>query len=270
MRIYFATELEGVATYWRIYRQDGVTQGLTSHDKALTFDGITHQAAPGMLPSAIRKSNSLALDSAEVEGALTHNTIARHDLELGLYDEARVEIGVVDWTSQERQALFSGTLGTVSRKGEGFSAELSSAKKLLERDLVPRTSPTCRAEFCGSGCNLSSARFLQQASVSELDFDNNAVGLGEGTNEIAIDGRIRFLAGPQIGQKFAIISKVNGKYVLDRPLAVSNEIGIPVEVLDGCDRTLETCAARFDNVVNFRAEPFLPGNDVLSRYANPA
>ena len=40
--------------------------------------------------------------------------------------------------------------------------------------------------------------------------------------------------------------------------------------MEGCDHTLETCATRFANAVNFQGEPFLPGNDLLTRYASPA
>jgi len=29
---------------------------------------------------------------------------------------------------------------------------------------------------------------------------------------------------------------------------------------------METCSARFGNAVNFRGEPYLPGNDLLTRY----
>jgi|GEM_PF-6257398 len=30
--------------------------------------------------------------------------------------------------------------------------------------------------------------------------------------------------------------------------------------------TLQTCAQRFANAVNFRGEPFVPGNDLVARY----
>ncbi|MBB3694216.1 putative phage protein (TIGR02218 family) [Sphingomonas sp. BK580] len=39
-----------------------------------------------------------------------------------------------------------------------------------------------------------------------------------------------------------------------------------VELVEGCDKRLATCAARFDNSVNFRGEPYVPGNDLLTRY----
>jgi hypothetical protein len=37
-------------------------------------------------------------------------------------------------------------------------------------------------------------------------------------------------------------------------------------VQEGCDHTIATCAARFGNAINFQGEPFLPGNDSLTRY----
>jgi hypothetical protein len=34
----------------------------------------------------------------------------------------------------------------------------------------------------------------------------------------------------------------------------------------GCDKRFETCSARFDNLLNFRGFPAIPGNDFLSRW----
>jgi len=39
-----------------------------------------------------------------------------------------------------------------------------------------------------------------------------------------------------------------------------------VELVEGCDKSLATCATRFANAVNFRGEPYLPGIDLLTRY----
>ena len=46
--------------------------------------------------------------------------------------------------------------------------------------------------------------------------------------------------------------------------------GIRMLLREGCDRTLQTCATRFGNAVNFQGEPFLPGNDLVARYPSPA
>ena len=70
------------AAFWRVLRRDGVALGFTAHDRDLWFDGVLHQASPGMLPSSIRKSAGFEADSAEVEGALSHDAISAGTLPL--------------------------------------------------------------------------------------------------------------------------------------------------------------------------------------------
>lgn len=146
-RVFFDTELDTVAAYWRIYRCDGVTQGFTTHDRDLWFGGLLHRAAPGMLPSAIRRSSDFADDEAEVDGALAHDTIREDDIAAGRFDGARIEMGVVDWDSLEEASLYAGSIASVTQDAGGFSAQLRSAKADLDIDPVPRASPGCRARL---------------------------------------------------------------------------------------------------------------------------
>ena len=74
-RAFLASELDTTASWWRIYRCDGVTLGFTTHDRDLWFDGIVHRAAPGMLPSAIRRTLGFEDDPSDVTGALSHDAI---------------------------------------------------------------------------------------------------------------------------------------------------------------------------------------------------
>ncbi len=110
-RVWFAQPLETAATWWRILRGDGITLGFTTHDRDLWFDGVRHAAAPGMVPSAIRRTANFAPDSAEVQGSLSHAAISAADLAAGRYDGARIMIGLVDWDSLERSTLYAGSLG---------------------------------------------------------------------------------------------------------------------------------------------------------------
>jgi hypothetical protein len=50
------------------------------------------------------------------------------------------------------------------------------------------------------------------------------------------------------------------------PPAFAPAMGDLVEISEGCDRMLGTCAGRFGNAANFRGEPHLPGIDLLTRY----
>ena len=270
MRVFFDRDLDTVATFWRVYRRDGVMLGFTSHDRDLVFGGIRHRAAPGMVPAAIRLTADLSEDSAEAQGALSHATIREQDLAAGLFDRAAIEIGAVDWEALDHHIIFSGTLGRIEDDRRGFTAELRSAKRQLEEDLVPRTSPTCRAVFCGPGCGLSAVGVTTVRVLSSVDVEANTVSF-DGLNPTDfVDGELRFLDGPQTGIAFGIVSADANGLTLDRQLAENTTPGIRTELREGCDHTLATCAGRFGNVVNFRGEPFLPGNDLLTRYGQPS
>ncbi|MET0362466.1 MAG: DUF2163 domain-containing protein, partial [Sphingobium sp.] len=57
-----------LAFCWRLDRRDGVTIGLTSHDRMLSVGGLDYIATPGMLPSAIRQTGALDAAIMDVEG----------------------------------------------------------------------------------------------------------------------------------------------------------------------------------------------------------
>lgn len=265
-RVFFATELEGVATFWRIYRRDGATLGFTGHDRDLWFDGVLHRAAPGMLPSALRRTAALSDDSAEVQGALSHDSISAADLAAGRYDGARIEVGAVDWETLERATLYHGTIGEVSHAAGRFIAELVSAKTALADDPIPRTSPTCRAEFCGGGCGLSAPRFTHETVVTAVDLDANAVAFDGPGWKLMAGGRVRWIDGPHAGMAMQVAAATAAGLTLDAPLDAGLAPGMSALLREGCDKRLATCAGRFGNAVNFQGEPYLPGNDLLVRY----
>ena len=83
-------------------------------------------------------------------------------------------------------------------------------------------------------------------------------------------GLVRFREGALAGSTTRVMAVRGSRLVLDIPLDDGFEIGMPLIVREGCDHTLTTCAERFGNAVNFQGEPFLPGNDLLTRYPVPA
>jgi uncharacterized phage protein (TIGR02218 family) len=268
-RVWFAGPLETVATFWRVLRRDGVTLGFTTHDRDQWIDGVLHRATPGVVPSAIRRSADFEPDSAEVEGALSHDSLDPRDLSAGRFDGARVLIGLADWESGETQVLYRGAIGTVSQEAGSFTAELQSAKAELARDPVPRTSPSCRAAFCGPGCTLSAARFTHEAIIGAVDLAANAVTIAGIAPADFVGGTLAWFDGPHAGISMEIIGLADTALVLGMPIESALPTGLRVTLREGCDRTLQTCASRFGNALNFQGEPFLPGNDLITRYPSP-
>lgn len=270
-RSFFASELEGVATFWRIDRRDGVAIGLTNHDRDLTIDGLRHQASPGIVPSAIRRTRDLSPDSAEVAGALCASGLCPDDLAAGRFDGAAVTVGLVDWETGEHIALYRGTLGQIAEEQGGFRAELLGGKTALEIDAVPRTSPLCRAEFCGPGCGLSAGAHTQEVRIGEIDAERGAVVLHGGPAPgLLTGGWLRPADGPLTGVVLPIVDVAADAVLLGQVLPAELSVGTPAIVREGCDRTVATCHARFANAVNFQGEPFVPGNDLITRHGGLA
>lgn len=262
-RVFLDRPLDTVATFWRVWRKDGVALGFVTHDRDLWFGGLLHRAAPGLTPSAIRRTAGFTDEGADVEGALAHDCIAESDLAAGRYDGAEVAIGAVDWETREHAVFYRGAIERVSREGNGFAAELASAKAALAVDPVPRSSPTCRAAFCGPGCALSPARFTRRAAVSALAGDRVQFAILDPVPYAG--GALRWLDGPQAGLGALILAADAGGLLLDRdPDGI--EPGMRALLREGCDHTIATCAARFGNGMNFQGEPFLPGTDFLAHY----
>ena len=117
---------------------------------------------------------------------------------------------------------------------------------------------------------LSTARFSHDAILTSFDPAENAVSLNSAALPASlIGGALRWLDGPQSGTTTGIIALSNAALVVDIPLDTPPPIGSRALVREGCDRTLQTCATRFGNALNFQGEPFLPGNDLVTRYPSP-
>ena len=259
-------ELTSLALCWRIERPDGSGLALTSHDQPIERDGIVYRPQPGMVPAAISRSLGLDPNDGEAGGALSSAALNEADLALGRWNKARVDLAAIDWVepAAEPIALLGGELGAVALSGSEFTAELIGATARLDEPVCPATSAECRANFGDKQCRVDLNGRTITARVT-------AVSEGTLTLDVAVDdqfllGRLVYLSGANCGVRTVIIG-VNGSTVDVRDLPRAPvEPGATIELRHGCDKRFETCSARFANAANFRGQPHLPGNDLLTRY----
>ncbi|HVJ03327.1 MAG TPA: DUF2163 domain-containing protein [Sphingomonas sp.] len=260
------SELTTVALCWRVERRDGVTIGLTAHDRDLEIDGLVYRAAPGMTPSAIVRSASLEADSMDVTGALTGEAISAADLLAGRWDGARVVLFATDWRDPlERVALGEGMIGAIETAGGVLTAELRGRAALLERPVVEETSPDCRAALGDRRCRVAMAGRRRFARVVGANDEALVLDDPEPEPNAYGGGRLRWFGGANSGLEDAIMHSEGTGLTLRRPPRFAGA-GALVELIEGCDKRLATCAGRFGNAINFRGEPYLPGIDLLTRY----
>jgi uncharacterized phage protein (TIGR02218 family) len=95
---------------------------------------------------------------------------------------------------------------------------------------------------------------------------DGAVTLDREIDNRFVLGRLRYMSGANCGLT-TIILAVDGATLRIRDLPRGAvETGCRIELREGCDKRFDTCVTRFRNAVNFRGEPHLPGNDLLTRY----
>lgn len=258
-------ELVTLAWCWRLSRRDGVTIGLTSHDRDLIVGGVPYRAAPGMKPSALETRDSLEAATMDLEGAVTSDAIAAADLDAGRWDGAELMLFVTDWTAPEAApvTVARGSLGAVERRGAAFTAELQGVTRILDRPACPATSPSCRAMLGDPACRIDLAPrthirrvIAATGRTVTLDAAVGSMAFGELT---WIEGRVCGLSSPVIADEGVVLT------LAEMPPALP-PMPLRVRLVEGCDKQLATCRTRFANAINFRGEAHLPGNDLLTRY----
>lgn len=102
---------------------------------------------------------------------------------------------------------------------------------------------------------------VSQTAGSQIEFTDL-----QGQAADYIYGELRWLSGENCGLSFAIISGAGNMIRLaDQPVRPVF-LGDNALLTAGCDKNFSTCRDRFQNSINFRGEPYLPGNDLLTRY----
>ncbi|HEX7875160.1 MAG TPA: DUF2163 domain-containing protein [Sphingobium sp.] len=261
-----AKPLATLAFCWRLERRDGVTIGLTSHDRDMTIGHVRYRAAPGMTPSAIRSGITAEGGDTDLEGALVADAINESDLMAGRWDGAALELRLTEWDAPGDLWLLlaQGEIGSVARRGGAFTAELVGAMAALKAPVAPSTSPDCRAALGDRQCRVDMAARRRVVAVEGVeDVVVGVSGLAAGAYSF---GTLRWMTGANGGMVQAVVDNDGDTVTLADPPAFAVEPGALALLTEGCDRQLTTCRTRFANVVNFRGEPYLPGTDLLTRY----
>jgi uncharacterized phage protein (TIGR02218 family) len=263
-----------LAFCWRLTLRDGRVLGFTAHDQPLLIEGITYEPENGIAPSAYQQDLSLEPDDVELKGLFSTTQISERDLIGGRLDSAEYQYFLVNWQALPTSLsaspadfllLSAGRLGEYKSTERDFTASgLSLIDRLAEKQPI-QTSPVCRATLGDSKCTVNLAPFTFNLLVSSVTGNRTIV-----TNVIALpdgyfkNGKLEFLTGENAGTKIKIADWVDATNTLTLFLPTFYDIapGDSIRCIAGCDKRLATCRDKFNNVLNFRGEPSIPGQDV--------
>ena len=271
---HLATGTTTIARAWIVRRSDGAVFGFTDHDVPLVVEGVTCRAASGLSAGALATSTGLSVDNSEASGALSDDAISEADIRSGLWDAANIISYIVNWIAPEdHEVLFSGSLGEIAWSDGAFSAELRGAAEILNKARGRVYQARCDAVLGDARCRkvLEPGHRIEAGVIGVEDAQVIAVDVGTELPAGTFDrGRMIVLDGAAEGQSERIKTDrfVDGQRRMAvwtsfrKPIAVGDRVRIEV----GCDKRMETCRTKFDNLHNFRGFPHIPGEDWLIAY----
>ncbi|RLG43942.1 MAG: hypothetical protein DRN81_05585 [Thermoproteota archaeon] len=264
-----------LCTCWKITLRDGTVLCFTDHDKDLVIDGLTYKATVGFEASAVSTDADLRPDVLDVRAILLQDdAITEEDIVAGRYDGAMIEIFMVDYTNASLGKIWlrRGWIGEITVADDRFVAELRGIiDRLGQSTLGEVYSPTCRAQLGDSRCKINLNDYRVTGTITDVtdrktfaDVNNNA---DDGWFNF---GKIRFLTGANAGIEREIKRWIqnNHTFELYLPMPYTVEVGDEYEAFPGCDKSFSTCKNKFNNVVNFRGEPYVPGRDKILKYVS--
>lgn len=263
---------------WRLTRREGTKLGFTDHDRDLAFDDTTFEAASGFTASEIRDQVGLSVDNLEVTGALISDRLSEIALAAGDFDDAVIEIFRVNWQDTTQRVLMrSGSLGEVRRTDTAFRAEVRGLAHYLQQPKGRLFQYTCDADLGDTRCgvDLTSPAYRAAGTVLAITGPRRfaAHGLDGYESGWFNRGIITFTSGTNAGRTMEIKSHTHRGGLVEielwQPMGEPIAVGDAIEATAGCDKRLETCAARFANAINYRGFPHMPGNDFVSAVAQP-
>jgi uncharacterized phage protein (TIGR02218 family) len=267
---HLAGEVTTLATCWLITRRDGGVQGFTDHIRDLAIDGVTYRAASGYTRTAIRSTADLAVDNLDVESVFADDGVTEEDLRTGRYDFAEIRTFLVNYQdlSQGILKLRRGWLGEVSIRDGMYVAELRGLAQKLQMTVGEVHAPDCAADLGDARCGVDLAALEEVGTVTAVtSITTFETSLAEATGWYD-GGELLWTSGANAGQTVAIRhwDAEAGMLSLFLPALHVMEPGDAFTIRPGCDKSFATCRAKFDNAINFRGFPHVPGTDQVLRY----
>jgi uncharacterized phage protein (TIGR02218 family) len=250
--------------------------GFTDHDRALAFDGVTYEPESGLDASEDVSATGFAIGGLEAAGALSSERLTAADLAAGLYDNAEVAVFLVNWTTPaERHLLRVGHIGEVVREDGAFRAEVRGLAAALDEPKGRVFRHTCDADVGDARCgvDLAAPAYRGEGTVVAANGKRRftASGLGGFAAGWFERGRLLWTGGANAGRAIEVrahrLAAGVATIELWQPMVLAIAPGDVFTVTAGCDKLFSTCRAKFDNALNFRGFPHMPGNDFALSYA---
>ena len=252
-----------IANIMKITLKNGTVYGYTDYDQNLTVDGVVYKPAPGLQKVKMTLAANAEVSNQEFGSAWVD--APEEDLRAGLFDDATMEVAWCSWKHPEfgRLVVFTGQLGEITWSEDGFKADIVSFMKNLAKNVGNVFTANCRHTLFSTGgagyvgkCGISPTSYTFTGSVGTIIIPKWKFNITTSKPDgYFSNGHITFTSGLNSGLSAVIKNHSGGVIELFLPTAFVIAPGDTFNIYAGCDKTLETCKTKFNNVLNFGGFP---------------
>lgn len=286
MLTHMASEVTSLATCWILTRQDGAIYYFTDHDADIVYDSNTYSAGTGFSRSAIENTIDLSVDNIEITGLIDDTVITLESIRAGLFDYAEIKTFLVNYEDPDTFGsipLRLGYLGEVQADiiGGSFKAEIRGVLQNYGKRFIEVHQPECRADLGDSACTVNLNTYKETLTVtavtSRKEFQVSTPTLANSLTEDWFNYGIASFPSTNNGYKsyeikdYTVTSDGFGGFlytvILYLPVPYDITVSDAVVLTPGCNKIVDSdCLNKYNNVINFQGDPFLPGLDQILLY----
>lgn len=262
MRNNIFDETSTVVVCWKITRKDNTMLFFTNHSVDISIGNDIYISSNSLSPSEILNSNIPEQNSFDVDGIIDNEKITTEDLLSGLYDRAKIDLLLVDYNNTENNVLLrSGYINDIKISGNVFVAEIYNVLSAFNNALCNVYSMSCRANLGDKLCKIDLAQYTYSGKIekviSKRIFFDSQISANNGHYKF---GLVTFSSGANKGLSFQIADHIRKEVVFTIEPYFPISVGDTYLMIAGCNKSIDACFNKFNNVVNFRGEPYVPIN----------
>jgi uncharacterized phage protein (TIGR02218 family) len=262
-----------MADLYTITLTNGTVLRWSGHTYAISGNGNTWAIGPGITRSKIRWTVGIATDDLSITltdniGTVINGLTLMAWVRSGALQNATIEVDKAYWGIGQTSPVgalfcFSGQVGEIKGGRNSVDITVNSPLQLLDTQL-PREiwQQGCLNTVFDSACTLQTSTFAVTATATSATDALKATfstGLTQ-ANGYFSQGYIVGLTGVNAGISRAIKTYLNasGTITVANPWPNPVSSGDTFTVVPGCDGTQSTCTTKFNNVIHFRGQPYIP------------
>lgn len=272
LQSHLSGEVTSIAHCLKLVLKNTTVMGFTDHDQDIVYDGVTYESSTAYNLSSLASSSNLSVDKIDIEAVLDSSYITAADLRAGKYDFAEWYLFIVNWkdTTMGKLDLSRGWLGKTEIGKHRYFTEANTIFQALDQNIVELIGPACRANLGDARCGVNLIAYSIGSTVTSVSSNQIFTDTAITTANLYMHGKLTWTSGNNNGYSVEVKSQTSsGVFTLKAPMPNIIQVGDVYSVYQGCDKTLSRCIA-FNNVLNFRGEPWLPGIGRLMQYGKQA